>query len=274
MFNFLHSFLPAPILISFGSVRIYWYGLFIVFGVLAALTVALKMSKKFNLSANKIFDLSFWMIIAGIVGARIYHVFLEWPYYSHNLSGIIKIWEGGIAIHGAIIGGLLILLYSAWKEKINFWILAAIYAPSLALGQAIGRWGNYFNQELFGKPTDLPWGIPIDLMNRPIRYISAEYFHPTFLYESLGDLAIFAILLILISRFLKNKWANYKIIFLSYLILYSILRFGMEFLRTDTTAYVFGFRWPQIFSSVIIIICLALLFFPRNKKPGLAPEIK
>ena len=214
MFNTLHSFLPTPVLISFGSLRIYWYGLFVVLGVLAAMTVALKMSKKFSFSANKIFDFSFWMIIAGIAGARVYHVLLEWPYYSQNLTGIFKVWEGGLAIHGGIIGGLLVLLYLAWKEKINFWLLAAIFAPGIALGQAIGRWGNYFNQELFGTPTNLPWGIPVDLMNRPVNFISAEFFHPTFLYESLGDLAIFIILLVLISKFLKNKWSNYKIIFL------------------------------------------------------------
>jgi phosphatidylglycerol---prolipoprotein diacylglyceryl transferase len=229
------------------------------------------MSKKFGFSANKIFDFSFWMIIAGIVGARLYHVFLEWPYYRQDLTRILKVWEGGIAIHGAIIGGVLVLVYFAWKEKINFWLLAAIFAPGIALGQAIGRWGNYFNQELFGKPTNLPWGIPIDLMNRPIRYISSEFFHPTFLYESLGDLAIFIVLLVLISKFLKNKWANYKIIFLSYLILYSALRFGTEFLRTDTTAFVLGFRWPQIFSLAIIIVSAILLVFPKKKKGETPP---
>lgn len=271
MFSFLHTFLPSATLISFGPLHIYWYGLFIVMGVLAALTVALKMSKKFGFSANKIFDLSFWMIIVGIVGARIYHVALEWTYYSQNISSIFKIWEGGIAIHGAIIGGLLVLLYFAWKEKINFWLLAAIFAPGIALGQAIGRWGNYFNQELFGKPTNLPWGIPIDLMNRPIRYISADYFHPTFLYESFGDLVIFIILLVLISKFLKKKWANYKIIFLTYTILYSVLRFSTEFLRTDTTAYVMGFRWPQIFSLIVIIISIVLIIFPRKKKGEALP---
>jgi phosphatidylglycerol---prolipoprotein diacylglyceryl transferase len=271
MFNFFHSFLPSPVLISLGPLHIYWYGLFIVMGVLAALTVVLKMSKKFGLSANKIFDFSFWMIIAGIIGARLYHVILEWPYYSQNLTSILKVWEGGIAIHGGIIGGLLVLIYFAWKEKINFWLLAAIFAPGIALGQAIGRWGNYFNQELFGKPTNLPWGIPIDLMNRPIRYISAEFFHPTFLYESFGDLAIFIILLILISKFIKNKQANYKVIFLTYLILYSILRFSMEFLRTDTTAHVFGFRWPQIFSLAAIIIAILLLIFPGKKKGEISP---
>lgn len=271
MINFLHSFLPTPVLVSFGSMHVYWYGLFVVLGVLAAMTVALRMAKKLNFSANKIFDFSFWVIVAGIFGARIYHVLLQWPYYSQNPNSIFKVWEGGMAIHGAMIGGLLVLFYFSWKEKINFWLLAAIFAPGIALGQAIGRWGNYFNQELFGTPTNLPWGIPINLMNRPINYISSEFFHPTFLYESLGDLAIFIILFVLISKFIKNKKSNYKIIFLSYLILYSALRFGTEFLRTDITVLVFGFRWPQIFSLLIIIVSLILMFLPQKRKKETPP---
>jgi phosphatidylglycerol---prolipoprotein diacylglyceryl transferase len=266
MFNFLHNFSPTPVLISFGSLHVYWYGLFIVLGVLAALTVTLKLAKKFGLSPNKIFDLSFYAIIAGIIGARLYHVALEWPYYSQNLWNIFKVWQGGLAIHGGLIGGLLVVLYFCWKEKINFWLIAAIFSPGIVLGQAIGRWGNYFNQELFGTPTGLPWGIPIDLINRPVNYISAEFFHPTFLYEFLGDLAIFLILLFLVLKFLKKGWKNYKIIFLLYLILYSTLRFFMEFLRTDTTAYLFGFRWPQIFSLAVIVISIILIFLPKIKK--------
>jgi phosphatidylglycerol:prolipoprotein diacylglycerol transferase len=266
MLNFFHSFLPSPTLVSFGQLRIYWYGLFIVLGVLAALTATLKMSKKFGLSPNKIFDFSFWIIIGGIIGARIYHVLLEWPYYNQNLMSTFKVWEGGLAIHGSIIGGLLILFYFSRKEKINFWLAAAVFTPGLALGQAIGRWGNYFNQELFGKPTNLPWGIPINPINRPVRYFSSEFFHPTFLYESLGDLAIFIILLIIVSKLLKKNRSNYKVIIFSYLIMYSALRFGMEFLRTDTTAYFMGFRWPQIFSLLIIVISSFFLFFPKDKK--------
>jgi phosphatidylglycerol---prolipoprotein diacylglyceryl transferase len=265
MLNFFHTFQPTPILISFGSLHVYWYGLFIVLGVLAALTVTLELAKRFGLSANKIFDLAFWMIIIGIVGARLYHVCLEWSYYRLDFWNIFKVWQGGLAIHGGIIAGTLVLIYFCWKEKINFWLLAGIFAPGVALGQAIGRWGNYFNQELFGTPTNLPWGIPIDFMNRPDNYLSANYFHPTFFYESLGDLAIFIILLLIILQFLKKKWTNYKIVLLVYLILYSVLRFSTEFLRTDTTAYFFGYRWPQVISLLIIVISIVLFFFPKNK---------
>jgi phosphatidylglycerol---prolipoprotein diacylglyceryl transferase len=271
MFNFFHAFLPSPLLVSFGPFHIYWYGLFVVLGILAALTVSLKLAKKFGLSSNKVFDLAFWMIIAGIVGARLYHVLLEWGYYSQDYWNILKVWQGGLAIHGGLIGGLLVLIYFCWKEKVNFWLMAAIFAPGIALGQAIGRWGNYFNQELFGKPTALPWGIPIDIMSRPVRFLSAEFFHPTFLYESLGDLAIFFILIFIIGKFIQKKWTNYKIIFLVYLIAYSALRFFVEFLRADTTAYVYGYRWPQIFSLLIVIVSIILMFFLKNKKRETPP---
>jgi phosphatidylglycerol:prolipoprotein diacylglycerol transferase len=266
MFYFLHNFSPTPVLISVGPLHVYWYGLFIVLGVLAGLSITLKLANKFGLSANKIFDLAFWMIIFGIIGARVYHVLLEWGYYSQNYWNILKVWQGGLAIHGGIIAGLLVLFYFCWKEKVNFWLVAAVFAPGVAIGQAIGRWGNYFNQELFGTPTNLPWGIPIDFMNRPDRYLSASYFHPTFLYESLGDLLIFIILLLIIRQFFIKKFTNYKIILLAYLIMYSALRFSTEFLRTDITAYFFGYRWPQVISILIIITSIFLIFFPKKKK--------
>ena len=263
---FLHTFHPSPIIFSFGNLSIYWYGLFIVSGILAGLFVSMKLAKKFGIDQNKIFDLAFWLIIGGIIGARLYHIALELPYYSQHLSQIVKVWQGGLAIHGAIIAGVILLYFFARKEKINFWLLAGIFTPGIALGQAIGRWGNYFNQELFGKPTNLPWGIPIDLMNRPNDYLSADFFQPTFLYESLGDLAIFAILLIIALKLAKKKIINNKILILSYLILYSILRFAMEFFRTDYTPLVFGIRWPQIASVLIIIAAVAIIFWPKTKK--------
>jgi phosphatidylglycerol---prolipoprotein diacylglyceryl transferase len=269
MFNFLHNFEPSPLIISLGPINVYWYGLFVVLGTMAGLTVALKLAKKFNLSQETIFDLSFWLIIWGLVGARLYHVFLEWDYYGAHPLNILKIWQGGLAIHGGIIASLLVIVFYAWKNKINFWVLAGPLAPALAIGQAIGRWGNYFNQELFGKPTDLLWGIPIDLINRPHFYLSDKYFHPTFLYESLGDLLIFGILLWLIFGLAakkEDKTGPAKIVLLAYLIFYSVLRFSLEFLRTDRTAYLFGWRWPQIASLLIFVVAAALLFWPRKKR--------
>jgi len=258
MLNFLHNFHPQPILISFGNIHIYWYGFFIVLAILAALTITLKLAKKFNISQNKIFDLGFWMVVIGIIGARIYHVLLELGYYLENPLDIFKIWQGGLAIHGALIAGVLTLLFFVRKEKVDFWLTTAIIVPGLALAQAIGRWGNYFNQELFGSPTDLAWGIPIDLINRPIEFISAEFFHPTFFYESLGSLIIFAILMFLLLKIVREK-KNYEIVLISYAILYSLLRFLLEFIRIDQTPFLLGLRFPQIVSLVIIIISIVYL---------------
>lgn len=278
MFNFLHNFHPNPILISFGNINIYWYGLFMVIAILSALTITLKLARKFNLSPNKIFDIGFWLIIGGIIGARIYHVFLEFGYYSKNPLDIFKVWQGGLAIHGALIVGIILLYFLTKKYKIDFWLFTAITVPGLALAQAIGRWGNYFNGELFGKATDVAWGIPIGLMNRPNRYISHEFFHPTFLYESLGNLAIFAILLFILFKIAKKKnnykvnsearegVLGYKIVLISYAILYSILRFSLEFIRIDKTPEFLGLRTPQIASLIIIIICIVFII-KNHKKP-------
>jgi phosphatidylglycerol:prolipoprotein diacylglycerol transferase len=273
MFDFLHSFVPGATLAVLGPVKIYWYGLFVVLGVLAAVSVTAKLAKRAGLEGGKIFDLAFWLILGGLAGARLYHVLLELPYYSKYPGDIIKVWQGGLAIHGGIIAGLLILFFFCRKEKLNFWLLSGLMVPGIALGQAIGRWGNYFNQELYGLPTTLPWGIPIDLMHRPLQYLSAEYFHPTFLYESLGNLVIFGLLLALALRIADKKIANPKIALLSYLALYSTLRFFTEFLRIDHTTLVLGFRWPQILSAIIFLVsCSWLVLLLRKKAAGKTPS--
>ncbi|MBD3248403.1 prolipoprotein diacylglyceryl transferase [Candidatus Falkowbacteria bacterium] len=272
MFDLLHNFEPSATLISFSGVQIYWYGMFIVAGILASLSVSLKLAKRSQIPPEKVFDLAFWLIIFGILGARVYHVFLEFGYYLEKPLDIIKIWQGGLAIHGGIIAGLITVYFFCKKQSLNFWKISAILTPGIALAQAIGRWGNYFNQELFGLPTSLPWGIPIDIMKRPHAFISSEYFHPTFLYESLGNLLIFTILLILVFNFIKKDRKNYQYIVIAYLIMYSILRFSLEFIRIDRTPTVMGLRWPQIASIVIILASLVYLIWKKQKKGGIMPK--
>lgn len=269
MINWLHTFQPQAILISLGPVNIYWYGLFIVVGISAALLVSLKIARHHHIQSDKVFDISFWLIINGLIGARIYEVFLELPYYLSNPLNMIRVWEGGLAIHGAIIAGLLTLLYFAKKEKISFWNLASLFAPGLALGQAIGRWGNYFNQELFGQPTSLPWGIPINPTNRPSAYQEFAFFHPTFLYESLGLILIFLILFSLTTILLKEKSKTYReSVFITcfYLILSALLRFSLEYIKIDNTPVFLGLRWPQFFSLIIILFSIISLIFSIHAK--------
>lgn len=267
--NFLHTFHPSPILVSLGPIHIYWYGFFIVLGVLSALTVVVYFAKFYNLKADTIIDLALWLIVGGLIGARLYDIFLEWQYFLARPLDILKIWQGGLAIHGALIGGLIALWLFTKKYKHNFWQLAAIIATGLPLTQAIGRWGNYFNQELFGYPTNLPWGIPIDLAHRPWQYLNSEYFHPTFLYESIGNLVIFIILILLqIWLIKKQKFSTfYYLLSVSvYAILYSLLRFSLEFIRIDATLVVFGLRFPQLISLLIIIFCLIYLTLKFRRK--------
>lgn len=259
MFFLLHNFLPNPILFSFGFITIYWYGLLIVLGIISALILILSLAKRFNIDSEYIWDLSFYLVLFGIIGARIYEILLEFPYYISHPNQIIKIWEGGLAIHGAIIAGALTLFLFIKKNKLDFWQLMAITVPGLALGQTIGRFGNWFNQELFGLPTNLPWGIPIALENRPLDYISSDFFHPTFLYESLG-LLIITIFLVSVLYRQKNTLSK-KIamrIGAYYLVLYSALRFGLEFIKVDVTPLFLGLRWPQVISLVIIIIAIII----------------
>ena len=269
MFTWLHNFQPQAIILSFGPINIYWYGLFIVLGILAALAISLKLAKYYQIKSETLFDLSFWLIINGLIGARVYDVFLQLPYYLANPLAIIKIWEGGLAIHGAIIAGLITIYFFSRQQKISFWKITALFSPGLALAQAIGRWGNYFNQELFGLPTTLAWGIPINLVNRPLAYIGNDFFHPTFIYESLGCFIIFILLgsftLYLIK---KDKLKEYYFVWLfaSYMILYSILRFSLEFIRLDVTPIFFNLRLPQIVSLIIILVSIGGLIFNPHAK--------
>ncbi|MFA6194558.1 MAG: prolipoprotein diacylglyceryl transferase [Patescibacteria group bacterium] len=271
MINFLHTFQPTAIFFNLGPIAIHWYGLCLVIGMVAALLITFYLARYYKISQDTIFDLSFWLILGGLAGARLYDVGLELPYYIAHPSRIIAIWQGGLAIHGAIIAGLIIVWLFSRKKGIDFLKLSALLAPGLALGQAIGRWGNYFNQELFGRPTSLPWGIPVNILNRPAAYITDAYFHPTFLYESLGCLMIFLVL------FFFNVWAIrqerlsglfYAWLLGLYMILYSVLRFSLESIKIDTTPYVLGMRWPQIISLVIIIgaVSLISIAYARSKK--------
>ena len=272
----LHTFHPNPILISVGPINIYWYGVFIILGALTAIFITLKLADYYEIKKEIIIDLAFWLIIGGIIGARLYHIMLELQYYLSNPIDMIKIWQGGLAIHGAILAGIIVIWYFTkknFKNLINdqrsqwstFWLLSSIIAPGLALAQAIGRWGNYFNQELFGKPTNLAWGIPIDLANRPMEYISNEFFHPAFLYESIGNFLIFLILIAIHIWIIKKQKFNntsYFLLLTSYFLLYSTLRFFVEFIRIDPTYVILGLRFPQIIS--LLIISASILFLTHR----------
>ncbi len=223
-------------------------------GVILGLVLAGREAKRQSVSIAFIYDLFFYMLISAILGARLYYVIFSWDLYRNNLGEIAAFWHGGLAIHGAIIGGTVSALVYTRLKGFSFWQVADIFAPSLILGQAIGRWGNFFNQEAFGRPTNLPWGIFIEKINRPLSYIHQTYFHPTFLYESLWDFCVFLFLLWVRRR----KGIIRGDVFLAYLALYSLGRFWIEGLRTDSLMFA-GFRVAQIISLSLILLASVTL---------------
>jgi phosphatidylglycerol:prolipoprotein diacylglycerol transferase len=248
---------PGPILLKLGPLTIRWYGLLIASAVLIGVTLSRYLAKRRNVNPDLLGDLAIWLVIAAIPCARLYYVLFEWSEYAQNPGQILQIWKGGIAIHGAILGGILASLIFARLQKISFWQLADLVAPSLILGQAIGRWGNFFNSEAFGSPTNLPWKLYIPPQFRPLEYINFDYFHPTFLYESLWNLLVFGLLLILFFRDLQYK-PRLKLgtLFLTYMAAYSAGRFWIEGLRTDSLMLLGFLRMAQLVS--LAGICLGV----------------
>ncbi|HEY9698816.1 MAG TPA: prolipoprotein diacylglyceryl transferase [Trichocoleus sp.] len=223
---------PGPMI---GPLPIRWYGFLIASAVLIGVTLSTYLAKRRGVNPDFISDLAIWLVVAAIPCARLYYVAFEWDKYKDNPTELFAIWHGGIAIHGAILGGILATLIFARLNRISFWQLADLVAPSLILGQAIGRWGNFFNSEAFGRPTDLPWKLYIPPAQRPPGYSQYEYFHPTFLYESLWNVSVFALLMFLFFRGLKGKPPlKLGTIFLVYWIGYSLGRFWVEGLRMDS----------------------------------------
>jgi phosphatidylglycerol:prolipoprotein diacylglycerol transferase len=268
----LHTYNPQPILVQIGFLKIHWYGFLIAIGALLGFLIVIHLAKEYGLKKEDVYNYLFYLIIFGLIGDRLYYVIYAWSYYSHNLLDIFKIWQGGLAIHGAMIAGVLVMYFFGKKYKINPWLLADISVVGLALAMSFGRWGNYFNQELFGLPTNLPWGIPVALGHRPPEFLNFIYFHPTFLYESLWDFFLFFVLY-LIHRvplaIIKNNpevKLDYGYIALAYFLLYSIGRFFNEFLRIDFSPYFFGLRMAQISSLAIVLLCVILVVYKLIKR--------
>lgn len=241
---------PAAIITSIGPLTLRWYGLCIALALLAGFFLFRYLLGRGGFKKIIAEDLILPMVIAGLVGARLYYVLYAWSYYHNHLAEIWQLWQGGLAIHGALIGGGLVVWRYARRHHLSFLSLIDLAVPAMALGQAIGRWGNYFNQELFGRPTTLPWGIPIDLSHRPAVFMSAEFFHPTFLYESILNLVLVGVLLWLIRRWPNRRPGNIAAI---YAIGYGIIRLTMEFLRVDYSPIVGGVRWAQAVSVALIM---------------------
>lgn len=260
---FWHNYLPQPVIVHFGFLSIRWYGLILVLAMIVASYCAGRYFLQRNiLKSRELEDLVFYAIIFGLIGARVGHVIFTWDYYRVYPVDIIKVWQGGLSIYGAILGGLVAILVWSKHKAINFWRLSDIIVPFLALAQAIGRWGNYFNQELYGRPTAGWWGIPIDQPNRLAGLENFTYFHPTFFYEFILNLILF---FVLFSFLKKGRLKTGSLTFL-YFIGYGFIRFFLEFVRIDDTAMIIGLRWPQLISLILILGAGVYLYW-RQFKP-------
>ncbi|MCF4967560.1 prolipoprotein diacylglyceryl transferase [Nostoc sp. CMAA1605] len=260
-----------------GSTPLRWYGLLIAMAVLIGVSLSQYLAKRRQIDPDLLNDLSIWLVIAAIPAARIYYVLFKWSDYAKQPSKIIAIWEGGIAIHGAIIGGVLAALIFAKLKRVPFWQLADLVAPSLILGQAIGRWGNFFNSEAFGRPTNLPWKLYIPPERRPLSLANYEYFHPTFLYESVWNLMVFGLLLTLFFRSLSGKpRLRLGTLFMVYLVAYSMGRFWIEGLRTDSLM-LGPLRIAQVVSlsgMTLGLAGLAWLYLLKRPLPDVVSPVK
>jgi phosphatidylglycerol:prolipoprotein diacylglycerol transferase len=221
---------PGAVALEVGPLTFRWYGFLMAGAMALGLWLAHRDARRRGMDPEPLLKAAELALLGGLVGARLYYVLFNLDYYSQQPMKILAVWEGGLAIHGGVLGGVLLGGGYAWWQSLPVLRYLDIAAPSLALGQAIGRWGNFFNEEAFGTPTDLPWKLYISPPQRPVEYAQSEFFHPTFLYESLWNAVVFVLLVkVFRDRLMRAPGA----LFLTYLGLYSIGRFLTEGLRTD-----------------------------------------
>jgi len=273
-FDGIHLFL-------FGGERIiHFYGIVIVSGAILGAWLAAREAERRGHNPEIVWDMLIYLMIGGIISARIWHVFtpspnimvrdaltgaMVNPYFAGgtiHILDILAIWKGGLGIPGAVIGGAMVLYFYSKANQLDFAEWADIIAPGLALAQSVGRWGNYFNQELYGAPTNLPWKIFIDVAHRLPAYHDIEYYHPLFFYEALWNLLNMS-LLIWISRRYMDRLKTGDI-FLVYLIVYPLGRFFLDFLRLDASM-VGGININQTIMGIVALCSTGILYYRHRK---------
>ncbi len=258
---------PSPIIFEAGPLALRYYGLFIAIGIAVGTWLTSRELERRGYDGALALDSLFFVVPLGFIGARIYHLATDWDLYSQDpFPGVFEIYNGGLGIYGAVIGGFLGVLLFGFFRGVNPFTFADAAAPGLILAQAIGRWGNYFNQELFGRPTNLPWAIRIAPENRPAGYGTAETFHPTFLYESIWNL-LGALALLWIARRFASRLKTGDMLLL-YVTVYSVGRFLVETLRIDPAFIIAGSFRGNLFVSSILALVFALIFVMRHAGSG------
>ncbi len=255
---------PGSIAFSINGFDVHYYGFTLALAMFAGIMVILFIKNKYfkDISVDRICDISFMVIITGIFSSRLYYVIADYGYFLRHPFEIPAVWNGGLSIQGGIIGGVIMGLVYAKRTKINFLRYADLFAFGIVTGQAVGRWGNFFNSEAFGLPTNLPWKLFIPFASRPLEYRNYEFFHPAFLYESLLNLFIFLILFLVLRNY-KNRKDGF--IFFLYIILYSIARILVETIRIDSVLNIGIFHIAHITAGIFIASALTGIFLINKK---------
>jgi prolipoprotein diacylglyceryl transferase len=258
------AFIPSPKhgIVNIGPLPLHAYGLMLAIGVLVATKVAESRWARTGRDPKEFGAIVVPVVIAGVVGARIYHLFTGYKWSDGGFIGTFEIWKGGLSIWGAVGGGLIAVCLLARRHKLDTLMLVDVIAPGVVLAQAIGRWGNYFNQELFGRPTTLPWGLEIDLAHRPPGFAQYATFHPTFLYESLWCLLVFGTLLLVERRYALKRGQ----VFALYVAMYTFGRIWFEALRIDDATRIFGVRF-NLLLSIVLSVFGAVWFVWLGRRP-------
>lgn len=251
-----------PIAFNLGPIEVHWYGIIIASGVLLAVYLATREGNKRGIKSDDIYDMILWALPAALICARLYYVVFQWRYYKDNPGEIIKIWDGGIAIYGSLIGAMIVVILFCRHRFIPVWLMLDVAAPTVLMAQSIGRWGNFMNQEAFGQATSLSFlqGLHLPPFIIHQMFISGAYRQPTFLYESLWSLLGF---LVIISLRHNPHWFKRGEVFLTYVMWYSFGRFFVEGMRTDSLM-LGALRVSQILSIVLFVGAICLVVYHRR----------
>jgi len=252
---------PGPIAFEILNYQVHWYGILIAVAFLVGIGVSVYAAKqlyKDDKTVEHLYDLATLVLLGAVLGSRLYFVAFNLSYFLQNPVEILQIWHGGLSIHGAMIGGIIAGGFYTCLNKLSFLKYADLIVLGVILGQAIGRWGNFFNSEAFGTPTNLPWKLYIPPALRPEQFMQYEYFHPTFLYESIWNLLVFLFLFFVVKNHPKYVQG---MVFFSYLILYSIGRIFIESLRVDSIYAFLGIQLAQWASIILIVVGIIGLLY-------------